>query len=795
MFLAVSASVPLCTVAPILCLSVFLPNPITLLLTGYGPRPTILLNNSTVHYKSNMSSSYGKLLEFFVHIPKLEVDGSNWVIFKDRFLFAAAAAALKGHIDGTDVSPVMPVIAPTREPLTEIQTDKLTEYEKLRTKWDMEENILKQALASVIPDSLFIEVRRKETALAMWDAVKGQREKKSRMVTVDMRRKIQSEKCSEQGDVRTHLVKLQTMREDLASMGAAISDEDFTSVILGSIPQSYDTYIAAITATSSLLNQTLSPTNLIDAIRDESDRRAIKNPKPKKEGQDAAFAAGQSSDKGKKGNDESKKSKRVKCYNCKKLGHVVKECWAPGGGAEGKGPKQKDKGGKGKGKDTAAKIEEKKEDDDDGVWMAVVDGGDGIVDIFGAGDADGCEMWSKDEISMESDAWIGDVHQDDMMYSPDSSGSVLDDILASFDLEVEAGDEEEVGIEDLEKALAIDDGDEPTTHTFTAMTLADTGSARETELYDSGASRHMSPYKYKFFNFIAIQKRILTAADGGHFEAIGKGDMRISMPNGNISSKILLKDVLYAPKMGITLVSIGKIDLAGYAALFYGGQLRIFASLKEKKTLAQIPMKNGLYRVEHEKEEVAAAVIPEVVTVDKLHRLLGHVSPEAAKVMVKKEIVEGLTLDESSQMPTTCSSCEYGKAHRKPIKKERKAPRASKIGEEVHTDVWGPSPIRTIGGREYFSAYTDDYSRYSKLYLQRLKSETFASYKKYEAFLRRQRGAEIKKLHSDRRGEYLSKKFSDHLGEKGTVRNLTVHDTPEHNGVAERLNRTLLEKV
>src|SRR6202522_2451734 len=29
----------------------------------------------------------------------------------------------------------------------------------------------------------------------------------------------------------------------------------------------------------------------------------------------------------------------------------------------------------------------------------------------------------------------------------------------------------------------------------------------------------------------------------------------------------------------------------------------------------------------------------------------------------------------------------------------------------------------------------------------------------------------------------------------GTIQNLTVHDTPEHNGVAERLNRTLLEKV
>ena len=54
-------------------------------------------------------------------------------------------------------------------------------------------------------------------------------------------------------------------------MGGSITDEDFTSIVLGSIPQSYDTYIATITAMSSLLDQTLTSTNLIDAIQEESD--------------------------------------------------------------------------------------------------------------------------------------------------------------------------------------------------------------------------------------------------------------------------------------------------------------------------------------------------------------------------------------------------------------------------------------------------------------------------------------------------------------------------------------------
>jgi hypothetical protein len=222
-----------------------------------------------------MSTSNSKLLEFFTHILKLEPDGSNWVIFKDCFLYVADAASLKPHVDGTGKVPVA-IMVVSAGALTEQQAKELKEYEEALTKWQVEEAIIRQAIASIIPDSLFLEVRKKETALEMWEAVKSQQEKKSRMVTVNMRHRLQAKKCLEQGDVRTHLNKLLAMHEDLTSMGESISDEDFTTIILGSILLSYDTYIAAIMATSTLLNQTLSPTNLIDAIHDEADCHAIR---------------------------------------------------------------------------------------------------------------------------------------------------------------------------------------------------------------------------------------------------------------------------------------------------------------------------------------------------------------------------------------------------------------------------------------------------------------------------------------------------------------------------------------
>ena len=337
----------------------------------------------------------------------------------------------------------------------------------------------------------------------------------------------------------------------------------------------------------------------------------------------------------------------------------------------------------------------------------------------------------------------------------------------------------------VDEPLVQDLGDEPMS-TFVAAMLTNPTIflSLETELYDSGASRHMSPYKHKFINYVPIQTKVLTAADRGTFNATGKGDMHISMPNRQSTTRILLKDVLYALKMGITLISTSKIDAAGFASLFYQGFLKIFSFDDGKKCLVEVAVQNGLYRVEHEATDVVAAVDAEVVTIEKLHHLMGHISPDAVKVLVKKGIVDGFTLNKSSEIKS-CNSCEYGKAHHKLIGKVRVEPRASNIGNEVHSDVWGPSPIQTIGGCEYYTTYTDDNSAFSHIYLLHHKSETFDAYKMYEAELRKQKGIGVKRLHSDRGGEYLSKEFNDHLKQAGTLRNLTVHDTPEHNGVAK----------
>ncbi|KAJ7284747.1 hypothetical protein C8J57DRAFT_960215, partial [Mycena rebaudengoi] len=83
------------------------------------------------------------------------------------------------------------------------------------------------------------------------------------------------------------------------------------------------------------------------------------------------------------------------------------------------------------------------------------------------------------------------------------------------------------------------------------------------------------PYCHKFLNYTTIPPKSITAADNGTFQAIGQGDIHISIPNGNNTACILLKGVLYALKLGLTLVSISKITDAGFATLFRDNICRI----------------------------------------------------------------------------------------------------------------------------------------------------------------------------------------------------------------------------
>lgn len=54
-------------------------------------------------------------------------------------------------------------------------------------------------------------------------------------------------------------------------------------------------------------------------------------------------------------------------------------------------------------------------------------------------------------------------------------------------------------------------------------------------------------------------------------------------------------------------------------------------------------------------------------------------------------------------------------------------------------------------------------------------------------------GRQLKTLRTDNGGEYSSTEFADYLRSEGVRHERTIPKTPEQNGVAERMNRTLIE--
>ena len=189
--------------------------------------------------------------------------------------------------------------------------------------------------------------------------------------------------------------------------------------------------------------------------------------------------------------------------------------------------------------------------------------------------------------------------------------------------------------------------------------------------------------------------------------------MIIDVPDGMDILKIKLTEVLYSPKVEYTLISVGRLDEAGFSATFGQEQCKICSS--DGEWVETIPKSvKGLYRVIHESAKPESGDSANAATMHltamEFHRHMGHVSPAVAKHLVTYSFVTGVSLDTSSDKPTFCKSCIYAKSHHQAFPKVREGKWATTFGAEIHSNIWGPSPVETISGCCYFILFMDDYS-------------------------------------------------------------------------------------
>ena len=144
-----------------------------------------------------------KLGEDLMKIPRLDVAGTNWVIYKDRFLWAIDARGYLDHIDGSTAEPADPISGrdDKDKEFTAAETTAELEWKKELKTWKQGEAIVKQQITATILDSLFMKIRGKGNALEILSSLTKEFEKKSRSVAVDLWKRLQDEYCSEKADV------------------------------------------------------------------------------------------------------------------------------------------------------------------------------------------------------------------------------------------------------------------------------------------------------------------------------------------------------------------------------------------------------------------------------------------------------------------------------------------------------------------------------------------------------------------------------------------------------------------
>jgi Pol polyprotein len=196
---------------------------------------------------------------------------------------------------------------------------------------------------------------------------------------------------------------------------------------------------------------------------------------------------------------------------------------------------------------------------------------------------------------------------------------------------------------DIETWAAIEDIESNVTTLYVPAIVVKYAAKGECEIYDSGASRHISLHCKHFVTHELIPAHPITTANNRVFHAIGMGDLEVELPNGDKLFKVLLKDVLHAPDMTLTIVSISCIMKAGYNVEFDEDEQVCWICKKKNGPIIGciLVSVNNLFKV---KQTLSANTMELAQSVDilTLHQRLGHIFVNAIHALICAGSISGL---------------------------------------------------------------------------------------------------------------------------------------------------------
>lgn len=306
---------------------------------------------------------------------------------------------------------------------------------------------------------------------------------------------------------------------------------------------------------------------------------------------------------------------------------------------------------------------------------------------------------------------------------------------------------------------------------------------------DSGATTHMTFERENLMDFQCHMESKILVANNQRISGAGVGKTQVCTRLGLKT----ISDIVYVPELRANLLSVSKMVGKGHSVVFHNEKCSIYDSDDfdtKGEVVATATLKNGLYELDVEECSLLTSVAGPN-SQELWHKRLGHLN-RASMQLLSNGMAEGVTY--TNERGEQCQMCLLGKQTRQPFAKIG-GKRATNILELIHTDLCGPMPVSSWNGARYIFVLVDDYTRKIFVYFLRSKSDVLKYFKEFQAFVENQTGLKIKKVRSDNGTEYCNEGFKNYFKVKGIEHQTTVRYTPQQNGVAERTNRTIVEKA
>ena len=249
----------------------------------------------------------------------------------------------------------------------------------------------------------------------------------------------------------------------------------------------------------------------------------------------------------------------------------------------------------------------------------------------------------------------------------------------------------------------------------------------------------------------------------------------------DLPDRVVVKNVLYLPEIGnLTLLSEGILDDEKYTNIGGRGMKRFFDSKGRISFDAYKNKNDGLYHCSSEEIGKCFLSQSQLMSYQEAHEKFGHWSNETLK-----------SIGAFDQPKVECRSCKIAKSTRRPFSKESSTNIPS-VAHTIVTDVHMMNEY-SIHGNRYILTFIDRKSRLLRVYFIKRKSDVTEKTKHFIQWVRTQRGEYPKNVFSDGGGEYVTIDLRNYCEELGI--NLTHSEayTPQMNGIAERVNRTIEE--